>query len=353
MYVEELKNEKEWETFLQASPEGTFYHSLKWREVIQKSFLHSAAYLTIKDEDGTIVGICPGFILNLTNVKIYESTPCSDYGGPVIAKNQIEQASLTLRSFLQKYCSDKGIVYARICFTNDKLAQHFELPLGYVSTMKGVVEIDLKAKSSDCVWNEIFSKYRRRDFRRFERDNFQTREARTKSDLKDFYGLYIQNMEYIGASPYPYKFMENMWSILYPDNLRIWLVEQKKTIGGAAVFKYGRRTYGVYAGMDREKCRGHPIMPYLIWKEIKAAEEEGYSYMSLGGTPSDPNSPSYLQKISFGGLFHQQKMVWYPIGSIGSILLQTRAKTISAWKAVRNFLPTDIRRVIEGKLSSF
>ena len=353
MYVEELKNETEWETFLQASPEGTFYHSLKWREVIQKSFLHSATYLTIRDEDGTIVGICPGFILNSMNVKIYESTPCSDYGGPVIAEHCIEQASLSLRSFLQRFCSDKGIAYARICFTKDKLAQRFELPLGYVSAMKGVVEIDLKAVPSDCIWNKIFSKNRRYKLRRFERDGYQTREARTKSDLKDFYNLYHQNMEYIGASPYPYKFIENMWSILYPDNLRIWLVENKKRIGGIAVFKYGRRTYWVYAGIDREKAGQYSILPYLIWKEIKTAEEEGYRYVSLGGTPSDPNSPLYLQKMSFGGLFHSQKKVWYPFGSMGTILLQTGAKTISAWKAIRNFLPIDFKKIIESKLSSF
>lgn len=353
MYVEELKDETEWETFLQASPDGTFYHSLKWREVIQKSFPHSATYLAIRDEDGTIVGICPGFILNSTNVRIYESTPYSDYGGPVIARNQIDKASPTLQSFLQRYCSDKGITYAKICFTNDKLAQHFELPLGYVSTMKGIVEIDLKAKPSDRIWNEIFTKSRKKTLKRFQRDDFQTREAKTKSDLEDFYSLYVRNMEYIGAPPYPCKFMENIWSVLYPENLRIWLIEQKRTIGGGAVFKYGQRTFCAYVGIDREKAGRYSILPYLIWKEIKTAEEEGYRYVSLGGTPSNPDSPSYLQKISFGGIFHQQKKVWYPFGPIGSILLQTRSKTVSAWKAIRNFLPIEFKNIIEDKLSSY
>ena len=116
MHVEELKNKREWETFLQDSTDGTFYHSLKWKEVIQKSFHHSALYLTIKDTNGTIVGICPGFIMSSLHMKTYYSTPCSDYGGPVIAGHYVEQASFSLRSFLQRFCSDKDITYAKICF---------------------------------------------------------------------------------------------------------------------------------------------------------------------------------------------------------------------------------------------
>lgn len=126
VHVEELKDKRKWETFLQTSPEGTFYHSLKWKEVIQKSFPHSALYLTIKDANGTIVGICPGFILNSMHMKIYHSTPYSDYGGPVIARQFIKQASLSLQNFLQRFGSNKEVVYAKICFMNDKLAQPFK-----------------------------------------------------------------------------------------------------------------------------------------------------------------------------------------------------------------------------------
>jgi len=358
MYIKELKNEREWETFLQASPEGTFYHSLKWKEVIQNSFPHHslnhAIYLTIKDANGTIVGICPGFIQTSMQMKIYHSTPYSDYGGPVMAGHCVEQASLSLRSFLQVFCSDKDIAYAKICFMDDKLAQSFKLPSGYVDANKGIIEIDLKATPSDLIWKKVFSKNRRWKIRRFKRDGFQAQQARTKSDLIDFYDLYCKNMRYIGASPYPYEFIKNMWRILYPENLRIWLVGKEERIGGIVVFKYGQRTYWAYAGIDRKQGYSrYSVVPYLLWKEIKTAEEEGYRYVSLGGTPSDPENPYYLQKMSFGGSFRQQKTVWCPFSSTGRILLQTRAKTIGAWRTIRNFLPIDIKRALESRLSRF
>jgi len=354
MYVEKLKNESEWETFLQGSPEGTFYHSLKWKEVIKKSFAHSAIYLTIKDENGMIVGICPGFILNSMHTKIYYSTPYSDYGGPVIARHCIKQASLSLRGFLQSLCPNKDIAYTKFCIMDDKLGRFFKSPLGIVDTSKGIIEIDLKDTPSDVIWKKTFSKSRRRKIRLIERDGFQAQEARTKSDLRDFYDLYYKNMKYIGASPYPYKFIENMWDILYPENLRIWLLEQDRRIAGDLFFKDGQKSYAAYVGLDRKHVRlVHEAINYLIWKEIQKAEEEGRRYVSLGGTPSDPENPYYVQKMIFGGSFYQQETVWCPLSSTGRIILQTRAKTISAWKTIRDFLPTDFKRILEEKLRRF
>jgi hypothetical protein len=354
MFVEELRNNSEWESFLQASPDGTFYHSLKWKEVIQRSFPHSALYLTIRDENGRPVGICPGFITDLMHMKVYHSTPYSDYGGPLIKELCIEQASLSLQNFLQRICPKKGMAYAKICFMDSKLVQFFKSPSSYEDGSVGIMEIDLKATPSDFIWNKIFSKNLRHNIRRFERDGFQAQEAQTKSDLRDFYDLYYENMKYIGGSLYPYEFMENMWKILYPDNLRIWLVGKEKRIGGIAVFKYGQKTYWVYAGIDRsQNYSQYSVVPYLLWKEIKTAEEEGYRYISLGATSSDPRNPKYLQKMSLGGSFHQQKVLWHPFSFTGRILLQTRANVISFWKTTRNFLPHNLKRFLESKLSKF
>lgn len=354
MHVEELTNEKEWEAFLQNSSEGTFFHSTKWKEVIEKSFSYSAIYLIARDINGAVVGVCPGFVLKYGPLKIYISMPNSDFGGPVIDKNYTQKTSLSLLRFIKRFCCDRGIAYSKFCFTGDKLGRFFKFPRGYVDTSTGVMEIDLEATSSEFIWNKVFSQNRRWKIRRFERDGFQVQEARSRSDLRDFYNLYYMNMKHIGASPYPYEFMENMWSMLYPDNLRIWLVGKQKRIGGIAVFKDRRRTYLVYAGINRKQVFSqYQVVTYLVWKEIEKAEEEGCRYVSLGSTPSDSKNPYYLQKMSFGSSFLQQEIVSHPLNSTGHILLQTEVKAISTWKAVRNYLPIAFKRTFESKLSKF
>jgi hypothetical protein len=354
MLVELLKNDMEWDEFLRHSPSGTFFHSLKWKEVIQRSFPYGALYLTIRDSKGKLVGICPGFIESEMHLKIYHSLPHSDYGGPVIIPCCAEEASVALRDFLQSFCSQKRIAYGKICIMDDALGQFFQSPLGQVDTSVGVVEIDLKATPSDFIWNRLLSASDRRHIKRIERKGFEAREAKSRSDLKDFHRLYCSNMKYIGASPHSYEFAENMWALLYPANLRIWLLEKEKRIGGILVFKYGQKTYAVYAGIDRQQYdTQYSIVPFLLWKEIKAAEEEGYRYFSLGATTSDITSLYHLQKTGFGGRFFQQKIMWYPFTRLGSMLTLTRARTISTWKNIRRFLPEDLRQSLERRLSKF
>jgi hypothetical protein len=353
MFVEELKNNNEWEEFLYTSPNGTFYHSLKWKEVIERSFPHCALYLTIKDVNGRLVGICPGFIQNTMHIKAYNSTPYSDYGGPVIIQHFIRQGFLSLLDFFQNYYSKESIAYTKVCLMNDELVRSFQFPSCYADESKGIVEVDLKSTPSDFLWNKFLSNHMRKKIRVIERDGFQVQEARTKSDLLDFYNLYYRNMKYIGASPYKYEFMENTWDILHPENLRIWFVEKNQRIGGMVVFKYGLRTYVRYVGIDRRHSRVYSVATYLFWKEIKKAEEEGYRYVSFGSTSSDAKDIHYLQKTGLGGLFFPQRVVWYPFSYAGRVLLQTRTKARQTWATIRNFLPRYLRVPLESELSRY
>ena len=206
----------------------------------------------------------------------------------------------------------------------------------------------------EFIWKKVYSASKRKKIRLLERDGFQCQEAKSKSDLKDFYKLYCRNMVYIGSPPYSYDFMENLWKALYPENLRIWLVGKEKRIGGIALFKGIQKVHWVYVGIDRKQCSSrYSVIPYLLWKEIVKAEEEGYRYVSLGATPNDPTHPYYIQKLSFGGSFLEQKIVRYPFSFRGHALLQTRTKAILTWKNLKDFLPISLKSTLQEKLSFF
>jgi len=272
----------------------------------------------------------------------------------VIASHCIEQGSVALQHFLHRFCASIGVAYLRIRFMNDGLERSFGGPLGYVGKSLGNVEIDLHATPSHFIWNSLFSQNRRRKIRRFEREGYDTRQARTKSDLVDFYTLYCDDMKYIGVRPYPYRFLENMWALLYPLNLRIWLVAKGETIGGILILKDGQRAYWLLSGIDRRQAHvGHPVANYLLWKEIQTAEEEGYRHVSLGGTSSDPKDPHHLQKISFGGSFSHQNIVYYPCSFGGRVLLNARTEAVRRWKTIRELLPIRFKLILERELRRF
>ena len=354
MLVEELNNSalQEWEDFLQSSSEGTFYHSLKWKQVIERSFPHSPFYLTIRDEDGTIVGICPAFLLRKLHMRICDSTPYSDYAGPVIAEHCIEKASLCLLSFLLRAARDRGIAYGKMVLVNERMVQCFQPQHASTDTAIGVMEVNVKNTSSDLIWSRRLSPNVRRKIRIIERKGFRAEEARTRSDLRQFYELYSSNMKRIGVSPYPYQFVQNMWDLLYPENLRIWFLESNRRLAGSLFLKDKRASYDFLTGLDREQGL-HEAINYLRWTEIRKAEEDGCTYVSFGATPSDPVNPYHVQKTRIGGSFRQQKTVWHPLSSTGRLLIRARPGAVTTWKAVRGLFPSYLRSFLERGLVRF
>lgn len=355
MFVEELKNNNEWEDFLQTSPDGTFYHSLKWKEVIEKSFLCPAIYLVVRDMNGAVVGICPGFVLKPGPLRIYASMPHSDFGGPIIDQNSVYEASHSLSLFFKRYCSERGISYMKIWFTGDKIGRFFKSPLSYVDTSMGIMSIDLEATPSDYIWKKVFKKKHRKKFKDYEREGLHVWQASTRSHLRKFYDLYCCNMNYIHARPYPFNFFENMWTLLFPEIFSILFVEKEKTIGGSAYFKYGGGIYETYAAIDRNWSSIHrySVQPYVSWKLIKWAEEKGFRHFSLGGTSSNPMEEHHIQKLNVGGSFVQKEGVFVPFSCNAEALLLGLKHIASAWRTVKGILPTGLKNMIRTYAGEF
>jgi len=344
-FVEELQNSEEWENFLKAMPQATFFHNLKWMKVLKETFSLPTLYLTIKDSEGKLAGVCPLAISNWGPLKVYESLPYSDHGGPVMKKSCIKEASISLWKFLEKSSYENNILLTKMLFVDEEVSRFFKSQNTYVDKSKGVVEIDLEVKPSIFIWNKIFRNAERKRIRRFERDGFQVRETRTRSDFAEFLVTYYKNMEHINAPTFPIKFFKNIWNMLYPENFNVLLVEKKEIVGGIAFFKYMKRIYLTYLGIDRETLSSrYRIAPYMFWKAIKWAEENGFRYVSLGATPSDPRSIYYSQKMMFGGSFLQQESVHVSFAHNGSAFLSAILKAMRVWETLKTVMPEAFRQ---------
>lgn len=350
MQAEELKNDKEWEDFVQTIPEATFYHTIKWKRIIEKSFHIPPAYLILRDR-GKIVGVCPGFVTTLWGLKIYSSLPNSDYGGPLFDSTYSNGATRFLRDSLKRYCSEKEISYAKLCFLGSVPEQFSDMPFTRIDRGKGIAEIDLKDTPSDIIWKKILSKKDRNKIRRFEKDDFRFEEVKSKSGLKEFYSLYHSNMMHIRASAYPYSFFESLWDMLPSEEFRVWLVTGERSLGGIGCFTYQQRLYVTYAAINRTlNLSKYALIPYMLWNLIRWSEEHGLRYSSMGSTPSDPANSYYHQKLGFGAKFLQQETVLIPFSYSAKALLIARKKATSTWKTARDFLPTNFKTLLERRL---
>ena len=154
----------------------------QWKEALQKTDTRPL-YLAIRKESGALVGICPGFILDSGIAKIYQSTPRSDYAGPIIADYCLERAPQCLLRYVQSYCSSNGVAYAKVCLTED-MSKMVRSPSGYSESSGGVVEINLKATPSHYLWSKMFSSSLRKKIAELRETGFKPKKQRPNRILE-------------------------------------------------------------------------------------------------------------------------------------------------------------------------
>lgn len=82
----DARAEPAWDRFVDASPDGTFFHRAGWRPVIEQAFRHRALYL-LAERDGCVTGVLP--LVHLKS-RLFGSSlvsvPFCVYGGPLASE---------------------------------------------------------------------------------------------------------------------------------------------------------------------------------------------------------------------------------------------------------------------------
>lgn len=347
MIVEPLSDESEWDEFVADSPEGTFFHTLKWKNVLEKSFPYKSSYLCIRDSTGgQLVGVCPLFFTKkMWPFKVLDSLPDSDLGGPLFKEEYKKDAAKALLNYLTELGVNNGIAYTKMRLSNLEVCEYLRTTDSKIDDHSGTMTLDLNKKPMDVIWDEIFTKKggQRRLIRRFEKDGFQCRDAKCSEDLNNFYKIYCEHKNHIGASPYPLIYFENIWSLLHPDNFSIILVEKEnECIGASAFFIYEehRSIYLCYVGYNKELLSNrYNYSYYARWKEIEWAQKNGFRYVSFGPSPKDSNSVYHSRKSSFGCEFNQDYYLYIPRNKT---LFFLRDSTINVGRKIKCILPNSI-----------
>ena len=352
LIVELLSDEDEWENFVATSPQGTFYHTLKWKRVLEMSFPVEALYLAIRGSNRALVGVCPFIIRKeLKVIKVLDSLPYSDYGGPLVMEEYAEPAMGVLLVHLKQLAHEKSIAYARIRFSDKNLSQYYSAAASRVDTSTGTMMLDLQEQPTDYLWEKVFTQKasQRTYIRRFEKDGFENMEVESVDDLNMFYTLYYRNMNHIGGLTYAFNFFTTLWDSLYSDYFNIILTRRlQQCIGAEAFFTYRPKNivYQTCIGIDRSVGTQYRVYYYLNWGLIKWAEKEGYRYVSFGSTPSDSQEAAHSLKSKFGAEFNQDYYVYLPFNRKLFLMREMVAKI---WGKIGTRLPMLVRSKLMEK----
>ncbi len=295
MEICELKkeDEKAWDEYVLNHPSSTFYHQLRWKNVVMKSYGHKPYYILAK-EDGKIRGLLPLFLMKnmLFGWKIV-SVPFAPYGGAIGDNTSIEDLLLE----------------HAINVTNESDADYLELRFNIPKDTKLVINnkymtLILKLdKESKNVWDRFTNKVRNAI-----RKSIRNKLEMSNSDVNDFYELYSRNLRDLGTPPHDKKFF-NLLHSEFGDDAQIIIVRYiGKPIAGAILLNFKDTVISGWAASDRKYSDLNPNN-FLYWNAIKAACEKGYKFFDFGRSLND--SGTYKFKKAWGAEENQLQYVYY------------------------------------------
>ena len=305
--IEEIttNNEKEWDKFNEDFAQGSFYHTIKWKKILEETYnLKSHCFLV--RYKGEIISICPFYEVKIKGFNGLQILPESDYNHLLIENNHLNESLLKLIvDKTEKIVKDNKLSFVIIHTHNKKFEEFSNNYSTLPFPVTGNMEVNLIENNPDRIWNEIFSNKdnQRKYIKRFENDGFELKEIRSIKDLEIFYRYYKDNLEFIKAPFYPFTHFEKLLDVYSPSDMRITLLQKDDTIaGGLLAFLYPPKKimYLRYLSLDRNLPNKYHAPFYLYWDAILKASQIGYEKVSFGSTPYDTEDYSYRLKMKFG-----------------------------------------------------
>jgi len=288
-------NVHQWEDFNNHCREGTLFHGLQWKNVLEDIFTLKLRYYLIRNDEN-VIGIWPfmeqtaGYSRGLVGIPhseqnnmILDDSFNPEHINDVLALFSGEYSFLHFNTYDPDICG-------RIRYDN------------FTIENTGNMILNLKQKPPDAIWN-TFSKKMRYDIRIFSNQGYEMQEVHRASDMKDFYRYYTENLKYINGEILPCSFFERLLDAFSPDNLRIAVLTSNDIFAGGSValVSTDRKTaYFEYIALNRALPNRYSPSGYIAWEGINWAWNKGYEKISFGRQKLDQNNPRFSSKTKFG-----------------------------------------------------
>ena len=297
-----LREKEEWDDFISASPDTTFYHTYEWTEILRvgAGIVPSFWGLWL---DGALAVIWPCFVVPAFGGKVLSFYSASTDYAPLV------------RSGVKLECLNEIVQHVlSTAKKQDVLHWSFDAPkhsyfvniapnLGFTTapSPRCTYTVDTTLPS-EALWKQLDNKTRRL-VRKARTRGLEVKTSREPDDLSSFLSIYQATMR-----------RRHLTSLRDPDALLPLLIQlenegkaklfvatsEGKIVAGALLLLHKQRAYGWLAGSNPESWLLSPN-EVLIWNQIEWASKLGYSSIDLGGTPSQRTHGLHIFKRHFGG----------------------------------------------------
>jgi len=347
------ENNKLWNEFVNKNKNSRFYHSLKFKETIEKTYKNCKAeyYLLINNN---VKAIFPFFIVKskLMGNRLI-SLPFIDNGGFLgeykkeDTKTLIEELKkiddlkyieIRLNSFMENFENDKKIL----------------LKLGF-NEEKSKNQIILELRNKDVLW-ECFDRITRKGIKKAEKSKLKIREIKNEEEIKMFYKLYLKNMKNFGAPQHSYKYFSNLFRFLKKEFKGLNCYKDKKLIASLIVLFSKNHIHAAYNSSDNRYLIYQPN-DLLHWEIIKWAYKNNIKYFDMGQCEANAEKGTHAEGIyrfkkKWLGEVYQRDYFYYYFDEKDEKKTEKDKDRLKRFRNIWKRLPSLIIKIIGPKIAS-
>jgi len=258
----------EWDAFVRATPGGTFFHLLGWKEVLEDTFGFTAHYLEAR-RGAALAGVLPLFELHAPFMeRRLLSLPFAVEAGVCTADPDAQRA---LDAAALALAAERGACSVEL--RDERDVAGFRLREGRYYRFRRVLHAD------DADNLAAVPPKRRYMIRKGTRHGLT--DQVDPADLAVFHDLYARTARHFGTPVFPRRFLRALLE-RFPDETALLTVRLGSTpVAGTLAFLYGDTVSPYYAGSRREFFR-YAINDYMYWELMRYASARGARQFDFG-----------------------------------------------------------------------
>ena len=275
--------EAEWDAFVVACPQATFFHRAGWKAVIE-SLGHDTHYL-YAEVDGRIDGVLPlGHMQSRLFGNALVSTPFCVYGG-VAAQSEASASALD---------------QAAVALARDLAVGHLELR-NRAPTKSGRPVKDLYVwfrKSIDPDPEKNLAAIPRKQRAMVRKGIGAELVGIVDDDIGRFYNAYADSVRHLGTPVFGRKYFRKLRDVFGKDCEILTITRADETVASVMSFYFRDEVLPYYGGGTRA-ARAVAGNDFMYWELMRRACERGVKWFDYGRSKQGTGSYSFKKNWGF------------------------------------------------------
>ena len=342
------KNYADWDSFVLGHPDATFFHTLKWMQILKEYEFGKPFYLLLYDQND-VIGVLPLYFVNVFPFG-RGLTSILDCNGLLISTGMRKDFLLGVLSALESTAGKYSLTFFKLRFQSTSPLNQF-VPNYYVRHCDYCTFFLDLSQGTEYIFKYKLHKKTRNAIKKAMKLSVEVDKKCPR--VETYWMLYRETMSRSKGilDDSHINLFRLIWGRLKhgEDFITLTATFENKPIGGIIAFLFKDKAHVWYNASLSRYLYLNPN-EFLYWKLIEELSDKGYRHLDFGPTPLNSTDGHYLFKSRFGGAMIPFNDYSYFTSKIRYFMIEGGALWLAKKLGVRKKIPQAILRKVSGRM---